>query len=192
MKKLLVLMLLGLMATGCGKEEAASGGDKPIEATVQEALPTVTKTPDESMPTPMEEETEDADTEEDDVEADGDGNTEDGEEEEAVLENEYFRASLKSFEIDKETDMVSVVFEFENITDQTYYKNDEEIRPGAGWEKVVTYSTEQWQKGVGTKSWIHYDLYEIYDKDQEPFFSGGLCFSVAEDLTVTDMELFTE
>ena len=192
MKKLLVCMLLSLMAAGCGKEEAASGGEmKPTETAVQEEAAGVTEAPEEDMPVPMEEDpvTEDADITQEDA-ADEDATA--GDKEEAVLENDYFRASLKSFETDSETDSVTVVFEFENITDKTYYKNDEEILPGASWEKTIMYPTEKWEKEVGKKSWIHYDLYEFYVGEQEPFFSGGLCFSVAEDLSVTDMELFTE
>ena len=191
MKKLALIMLLGLMAAGCGKEETAAGGEKQPTEAAQEAATEVTKTPEESMPTPpVEDVTEDADTAEDDAAADEEDDA--GAAGETVLENEYFRASLKSFEIDEEKDSVTAVFEFENITDRTYYKNDEEILPGASWEKTVMYPTEKWEKEVGRTSWIHYDLYELYDGEQEPFFSGRLSFSVAEDLTVTDMELFTE
>ena len=70
MKKLALIMLLGLMAAGCGKEETAAGGEKQPTEAAQEAATEVTKTPEESMPTPpVEDVTEDADTAEDDAAA---------------------------------------------------------------------------------------------------------------------------
>ena len=111
-----------------------------------------------------------------------------------VLENDFFSAELTEFDLPEgEDEMVTVVFEFTNITDKSYYKNDEEIPAGGSWEKRITYPRSKWEKDAAKEldSWIHYDLYED-DKMQEQIFKGGLKFSVAQDLSLGGMELFEE
>lgn len=111
-----------------------------------------------------------------------------------VISNDFFSAHLKEFEIpEDEGDQVRVVFEFTNITDKTFYKNDDEIVAGGTWEKIITYPLDRWKGNAekGTESWIHYDLYED-DKMQEQIYKGGLKFNVAEDLSVAGIELFED
>ena len=111
-----------------------------------------------------------------------------------VVSNDFFSAHLKEFEIpEDEGAQVRVVFEFTNITDKTFYKNDDEIVAGGTWEKIITYPLDRWKGNAeeGTESWIHYDLYED-EKMQEQIYKGGLKFNVAEDLSVAGIELFED
>ena len=114
----------------------------------------------------------------------------------SLLENELFRVKLKSHEEKSEDDgygnvreTLTVIFEFENITDQTFYKNDEEILPGAVWEKTIYYPVEMWREYAENPFWIHYRLYDI---NQKEIFSGGLCFEMDEALNIIDMEIFSD
>ena len=111
-----------------------------------------------------------------------------------VVSNDFFSAHLKEFVIpEDEGAQVRVVFEFTNITDKTFYKNDDEIVAGGTWEKIITYPLDRWKGNAekGTESWIHYDLYED-EKMQEQIYKGGLKFNVAEDLSVAGIELFED
>lgn len=104
--------------------------------------------------------------------------------------NEFFSVRLKSREEDQEKNSVKLIFEFTNIADEVYFKNDEEIQPGATWEKGIYDSVDRWkQTGVGKDNWIHYRL---FDDRQQEIFRGGLCFRVDENIQVTYMELFAE
>lgn len=111
------------------------------------------------------------------------------------LENEFFRASL-SYRLQEKADdgygnvrdILTLTFTFTNITQQTYYKNnDEEIAPGAAWQKTITDPTERWEKFAGENNWIHYAL---FDEERKEIFDGGLKFVVDEAFRVRDMELF--
>lgn len=103
------------------------------------------------------------------------------------LKNDYFGARFKEYqETDEE---LTIIFEFVNITDETYWKGDEEIPSHGTWEKVILYPKTKWESLVGVNSWIHYDF---NDAEQNTFFKGGLKFSVDENLQVSSMELFEE
>lgn len=104
--------------------------------------------------------------------------------------NDFFSVRLKSREEDQERKSVKLIFEFTNITDEVYFKNDEEIQPEATWEKFIYDSVDRWMKtSVGKDNWIHYRL---FDERQQEIFRGGLCFRVDEDIQITYMELFAE
>lgn len=164
-KCVMVIMLFAFVLTACGKEDAV-GATTPISesATKGEVKPEET--------------------------GDKQENTDEH------LENEFFRVTLKTWE-QKEVDdgygnvkdTLTIVFEFENITDQTYYKQDEEILPGACWEKKIVDSVERWKEYAGGRNWIHYRL---FDTEQNEIFAGGLCFEMDEDLNVVNMEIFAE
>ena len=109
-----------------------------------------------------------------------------------IAENMIFRARLKEFLLPEDDEgMVVVVFEFTNVTDETYYKNGEEIVPGGTWDKTISYTKEKWKKMSGIENWIHY-VFSEDSKGEKPIFKGGLSFLVAEDLSVTGLYVFEE
>lgn len=113
------------------------------------------------------------------------------------LQNEFFRASLASLQLEKiddgygnEREVLTIEFEFRNISDQTYYKNDdEEILPGDTWKKTIIDNADRWQQYIGKQNWIHFFL---CDGEHRKIFAGGLCFVMDEDLQIQDMELFVD
>ncbi len=110
----------------------------------------------------------------------------------AIAENMIFRARLKEFSLPEgDEGMVVVVFEFTNVTDETYYKNGEEIVSGGTWDKTISYTKEKWKKMSGIENWIHY-VFSEDSKGEKPIFKGGLSFLVAEDLSVTGLYVFEE
>lgn len=182
-KKFLTAMILGItLLSACGKKEA------DVTASVAESV-TVAKSSVEAAA--------DQDNAQDvsktESEA-GDAGNATGEEAQAAvsydeyeLKNEYFGARLKSREETEED--ITIIFEFINITDETFFKMDEEIKPGATWEKVVMYPKTRWEDMVDTDSWIHY---ELFDPDGNQFFAGGLVFKIDADIQVSEMDLFDE
>ncbi|MCR4642889.1 MAG: hypothetical protein K5697_12795 [Lachnospiraceae bacterium] len=192
-KKAVFALLAALCLSDCGtKEEAKPAGETEVQASVTEE-----KKDQRSEKEEIPEEQEEADPTADDA-AESDDPEEDADDGDAAAEivqigsavqNEYFSAALKSYEEDTENDMLTVVFEFTNITGEMYYKSDEEIPAGGSWERSIMYTTAQWQKFAGKDNWIHYDL---YDKEQNPLFSGGLRFVMDDELNVTEMEVFEE
>ncbi len=179
-KYIITIFLAGIMLTACGKEvsEPASGSN---------AANTVVGDPDETadasvgtsedasevMPAPEETAAPEA-------------------EEPNTLFNDFFAPSLKEFDLPEgEDEMVTVVFQFVNITDKTYYKNDEEIPAGGSWEKTISYPRTKWESMAGEDCWLHYDLYED-GQMQTQIYKGGLKFTVSEDLQVTDISLFED
>ena len=113
------------------------------------------------------------------------------------LQNEFFRASLASSQLEKKDDgfgnekeVLTIKFEFQNITDQTYYKNDDEvIQPGGTWNKTIIDNADRWQQYSGKQNWIHFFL---CDEEHQRIFAGGLCFAMDENLQMEDMELFVD
>ena len=190
-KKAVFALLAALCLSACGtKEEAKPAGETEVQASVTEE-----KKDQRSEKEEVPEEQEEADPTADDA-AESDDPEEEDEDAAAeiaqigsAVQNEYFSAALKSYEEDTENDMLTVVFEFTNITGEMYYKSDEEIPAGGSWERSIMYTTAQWQKFAGKDNWIHYDL---YDKEQNPLFSGGLRFVMDDELNVTEMEVFEE
>ena len=105
------------------------------------------------------------------------------------VENEFFGAYVKSLE---EADGgATLTIEFVNVSGQVYYKSDEEMKPGATWEKSITQPKEKWLAAAekGTENWIHY---EFYDKDSKCIFKGGVVFKTDKNIEVKDMRVFTE
>ena len=111
---------------------------------------------------------------------------------EESAENMFFSARLKEFTLpEDDAGMVVVVFEFTNITDETYYKNGEEIVSGGTWNKTISYTKEKWKKMSEIENWIHY----VFSEDSEgenQIFRGGLSFLVAEDLNMTGLYVFED
>ena len=113
------------------------------------------------------------------------------------LQNEFFRASLASSQLEKKDDgfgnekeVLTIKFEFQNITDQTYYKNDDEvIQPGGTWKKTIIDNADRWRQYIGKQNWIHFFL---CDEEHQRIFAGGLCFAMDENLQMEDMELFVD
>ena len=104
-------------------------------------------------------------------------------------ENEFFGAYVKSLE---EADGgATLTIEFVNTSGQVFYKSDEEMKPGATWDKSITQPKEKWLAAAekGTDNWIHY---EFYDKDSKCIFKGGVVFKTDKNIEVTDMRVFTE
>lgn len=109
-----------------------------------------------------------------------------------IAENMIFSARLKEFSLPEDDEgMVVVVFEFTNVTDETYYKNGEEIVSGGTWDKTISYTKEKWKKMSGIENWIHY-VFSEDSRGEKPIFKGGLSFLVAEDLSVTGLYVFEE
>lgn len=109
-----------------------------------------------------------------------------------MVHNDFFSAQLVEYNIpEDENEMVTIVFEFTNITDETYYKNDVEIVAGGSWEKSIFYPKDKWADKAGTESWIHYDLYKDADMQQQ-IYKGGLHFNFDDDLNVIDMYTFED
>ena len=105
------------------------------------------------------------------------------------VQNEYLGAYVKSLE---EADGgATLTIEFVNVSDQVYYKSDEEMKPGATWEKSITQPKEKWLAAAekGTENWIHY---EFYDKESKCIFKGGVVFKTDKNIEATDMRVFTE
>ena len=105
------------------------------------------------------------------------------------VQNEYLGAYVKSLE---EADGgATLTIEFVNVSDQVYYKSDEEMEPGATWEKSITQPKEKWLAAAekGTENWIHY---EFYDKESKCIFKGGVVFKTDKNIEVKDMRVFTE
>jgi len=105
------------------------------------------------------------------------------------VQNEYLGAYVKSLE---EADGgATLTIEFVNVSDQVYYKSDEEMKPGATWEKSITQPKEKWLAAAekGTENWIHY---EFYDKENKCIFKGGVVFKTDKNIEVKDMRVFTE
>ena len=109
-----------------------------------------------------------------------------------VAHNDFFSANLVEFvPAETEEDMTRIVFEFTNITDKTYYKNDEEIVAGGTWEKTIMYHGDKWTDMAGHDCLIHYDLYEDYE-NQKQIYKGGLHFAVNDDLQIDDIYTFED
>ncbi|MCR5250982.1 MAG: DUF5067 domain-containing protein [Lachnospiraceae bacterium] len=184
-----ILITTGFLLTACAGGDAQPVGEG-VEATAGSARE-VTETDEATAEEEAAAEAEAAAAQETEKK---EAESETGAPEEEVITGEYFSARIKEFELpDNDDEMMRVVFEFTNITDKTYYKNDEEIAAGASWEKVVSYPLKSWKQDAdkGRESWIHYDLYEDPGM-KEQIFKGGLSFSVAEDLSVSNMYVFSE
>ncbi len=187
MKKCITAILLaGVLLTACGKDagDAAADSSAEIAAAADSRAGEAEKKADEAAEaTPAPEETAVPDTEKTPTEE---------VEEPCSLFNDFFAASLKEYDLPEgEDEMVTVVFRFVNITDKTYYKNDEEIPAGETWEKIISYPKKKWEDMAGDDCWIHYDLYED-DKMQTRIFKGGLKFTIDEELKVTGMCMFED
>ena len=105
------------------------------------------------------------------------------------VQNEYFGAAVKS--VEEADGGATLTIEFVNVSDQVYYKSDEEMKPGATWEKSITQPKEKWLAAAekGTENWIHY---EFYDKESKCIFKGGVVFKTDKNIEVKDMRVFTE
>lgn len=183
-KRIVAVLLAGILLTACSKDE--------IELTSgSNASNTTVVVPDDPVDIPagtIYEEAEETPTPEDTADPVGEKPAE----EPNTLFNDFFAPSLKEFDLPEgEDEMVTVVFQFVNITDKTYYKNDEEIPAGGSWEKTITYPRKKWEGMAGEDCWLHYDLYED-SQMQTQIYKGGLKFTVSEDLQVTDMSLFED
>lgn len=170
-RNVVVILLFALILTACGKGDTV-GATTPISESTAKIEVKPEETGDERENTNEQENTNNR------------------------LENEFFGVTLKTWEqkaVDdgygNVKDTLTIVFEFENITDQTYYKQDEEILPGACWEKKIVDSVERWKEYAGDRNWIHYRL---FDTEQNEIFAGGLCFEMDEELKVVNMEIFAE
>ncbi len=108
-----------------------------------------------------------------------------------ILHNEFFSAELTSLTFDEADGFVTAVFTFTNITDTAYLKTDEEIQPGGTWTKNVRYTKDQWTRKAQTETrgMIHYRFFHL---DQTPLFYGGLAFTIANDESIRDLEIFTD
>ncbi len=169
------------MLTACTKEETAV---QTTEVTQAVASPTAIPT-QEVTPTEPE-----AALESDPNEKPYDVEVKDFKEE--TVHNEFFSASLTEYDpAANDEDMTTLVFEFTNITDKTYYKNDEEIVSGGTWEKTITYHGDKWAGMAGQDCWIHYDLYEDYE-NQKQIYKGGLRFTINENLEIVDIDTFED
>lgn len=169
-------LLLAFTGTACGQEDTN---------TPEPTAPyTTTAASSEAIPPASETEATEPETEQE------------PEDESGWLENEFFQARLKLLEENTTDDgygnvqhSLTVIFAFKNKTDQTFYKNDEEILPGAVWEKKITYPVKMWEDEIGQRYWIHYQL---SDADGNVLFTGGLCFEMDQELNVVNMELFSD
>ena len=108
-RNVVVILLFALILTACGKGDTV-GATTPISESTAKIEVKPEETGDERENTNEQENTNNR------------------------LENEFFRVTLKTWEqkaVDdgygNVKDTLTIVFEFENITDQTYYKQDEEI-----------------------------------------------------------------
>ena len=193
-KRIVSILIIGILLTACAKDEYVLTAQQHTDA------PTVAASLTHEGPAPIDEKiAEDPDSEETPVEAEEPDEISAADAAAAaaaagVVQNDFFSAHIKEFEIPAEEDgTVRVVFEFTNITDKTFYKNDEEIIAGGTWEKIITYPLGRWKSNAekGTESWIHYDLYEDED-NQEQIYKGGLKFCVAKDLSITGIGIFED
>ena len=170
-RNVVVILLFALILTACGKGDTV-GATTPISESTAKIEVKPEETGDERENTNEQENTNNR------------------------LENEFFGVTLKTWEqkaVDdgygNVKDTLTIVFEFENITDQTYYKQDEEILPGASWEKKIDDSVERWKEYAGDSNRINY---RMFDTEQNEIFAGGLCFEMDEELKVVNMEIFAE
>ena len=190
-KQIILLMIAGALLTACGKEEPAAEAEKNVTAEIPEDTAVEQEEDNENTIEEDTKEKEEISETSKAAEETPDAGMEKPDPQEAV-KNEFFSACLKEFAVpEDEEEMVTVIFEFTNITDKTYYKNDEEIAAGRSWEKNIFYTKKKWADLAGTECWIHYDLYEDAD-DQQQIYKGGLKFTVADDLTVADIETFED
>lgn len=179
-KFLIVLTAVVLLLAGCGKsdeENADSVAETDVSGNVIEP-----ETDDEK-------EDEDSGAEEDDESSAEEVTEEPAPEYSFDVQNEYLGAYVKSLE---EADGgATLTIGFVNVSDQVYYKSDEEMKPGATWEKSITQPKEKWLAAAekGTENWIHY---EFYDKESKCIFKGGVVFKTDKNIEVKDMRVFTE
>lgn len=182
MKKLIVISMLAAgFLTACAKTEPAVTATEVTQAAATPTeLPAATATPTVyTEPTKP-----DMNEDPDDVEIKNF--------KEEIVHNGFFSACLVKYDLsENDEDMTTVVFEFTNITDKTYYKNDEEIVPGGTWEKTISYPGDKWNNMAGDSCWIHYDLYEDAENTKQ-IFKGGLKFQITDDLMITDIDFFEE
>ena len=111
--------------------------------------------------------------------------------------NDFFGVKIVSCTVEEEDDPYSgaktstwmAEFEFYNLTDKTFYKNnDVEVPPMECWDKTIIDRVERIKPG--SDNWLHYTL---YDTDRETLlFSGGVKFQIAEDYTILNVEMFDD
>ena len=183
-KYIAAVVLAAAFLSGCNKEETAAPADTDAEVTqvsdetIQEPDTDATPAPDIIPEEPWPDEDPDA--------------AEITEFKDELVHNDLFGAHLVEFDLPEGgEEMVTLIFEFENITDKTFFKNDEEIPAGGSWEKTITYPREKWADMAGEACWIHYDLYED-GQMQTQIYKGGLKFTVSDDLQVSDISLFED
>ena len=197
MKKYVVAILMaGITLAACGKDGTipSVGGNDGEGAVLSEVVSDMPSAVAEAVAAERAAESaadpEEARTEE--KESDSEEARAEEKESGAIAENMIFRARLKEFSLPEgDEGMVVVVFEFTNVTDETYYKNGEEIVSGGTWDKTISYTKEKWKKMSGIENWIHY-VFSEDSKGEKPIFKGGLSFLVAEDLSVTGLYVFEE
>ncbi len=188
----IVVMLFVLIVTACGKEDSNITENETVyeveSVSEVESMSEMVSVPEADTTLLSESLSESEGKPEETIEKE--------ESSDSQLENEFFRVKLKTHEEKSEDDgygnvrdTLTVIFEFQNITDQTFYKNDEEILSGAVWEKTIYYPIEKWREYAENPFWIHYRL---YDTNQNEIFSGGLYFEMDEDLNVIHTEIFTD
>ena len=196
-KFLIILTAMMFLLGGCGKsdeENADSAAETDVSGNVIE--PETDEEDDkDSKDDKKTKDNKDSKDENDSVaEEDDESSAEEVTEEPAPeysfdVQNEYLGAYVKSLE---EADGgATLTIEFVNVSDQVYYKSDEEMKPGATWEKSITQPKEKWLAAAekGTENWIHY---EFYDKESKCIFKGGVVFKTDKNIEVKDMRVFTE
>ena len=192
MKKYVVAILMaGIALTACGKDGTVPsvGGNDGEGAVLSEV---VSDMPSAAAEAVAEERAAESATDPEEKKPDSEEARAEEKESGAIAENMIFRARLKEFLLPEDDEgMVVVVFEFTNVTDETYYKNGEEIVSGGTWDKTISYTKEKWKKMSGIENWIHY-VFSEDSKGEKPIFKGGLSFLVAEDLSVTGLYVFEE
>ncbi len=197
MKKYVVAILMaGITLAACGKEGTVPsvGGNDGEGAVLSEVVSDMPSAAAEAVAEERaaESATDPEEARAEEKESDSEEARAEEKESGAIAENMIFRARLKEFLLPEDDEgMVVVVFEFTNVTDETYYKNGEEIVSGGTWDKTISYTKEKWKKMSGIENWIHY-VFSEDSKGEKPIFKGGLSFLVAEDLSVTGLYVFEE
>jgi len=196
-KFLIILTAMMFLLGGCGKsdeENADSAAETDVSGNVIE--PETDEEDDkDSKDDKKDKKDKDSKDDKDSSEEENDESSEEEVTEEPVpertydVQNEYFGAAVKS--VEEADGGATLTIEFVNVSDQVYYKSDEEMKPGATWEKSITQPKEKWLAAAekGTENWIHY---EFYDKESKCIFKGGVVFKTDKNIEVKDMRVFTE
>ena len=107
--------------------------------------------------------------------------------EDGAAQNKFIKVTPGT--VTEDGDRVIVNVSFENVSGKDLVRNGDECPDGAKWEKKISYTKEQWKKNFNDDMYIHYSF---KDKKGKTVFEGGAKFTVDEEYTVKDIEVFEE